>query len=182
MKGAALFLAATLLAGCGLQGGPREPERYFILEAAPGAKATTAVELAPTSSASFYDTQEIVYSRAAGVRSYYQFNRWTERPQRAFHAQLAARFADAPGPRRLMLRTQLDEIYHDAAQRPGTARISLAAQLVDLASRAVIAQRTFTASAPAGSYDAQGAVRGFDQALGTMLDEIVAWVDAQEKR
>ena len=173
MTRAAVVLLAALLAGCAAQG-PREPERYFILEAAPGAQAGEAVALAPTSAASFYDTQEIVFSRAPGTRAYYQFNRWTERPQRAIQAQLEARFPAARGARRV-LATRLDEIYHDAAERPGTARIRLTAQLLDAASRTVIARRVFTASAPATSYDAPGAVRGFNQALGSLLDEIVRW-------
>lgn len=181
MRRAALLFAAAFLAGCAPQG-PREPERYFILEAQPGAKSSTAVELPPTSISSFYDTQEIVYSRAPGTRGYYQFNRWTERPQRAIHAQLESRFAGGNAPRRLALTTHLDEIYHDAAQRPGTARIKLTAQLSDAASRSIIARRVFTAAAPAAAYDAPGAVRGFDQALGTLLDDIVAWVDAQEAK
>jgi cholesterol transport system auxiliary component len=180
MTRAALLLAAALLASCGVQvpQGPREPERYFILAAPTGAKAATAVHLPPTSTASFYDTQEMAYSREPGTRAYYQFNHWTERPGRALHAQLASRFDEPSGGKGLVLRTRLDEIYHDAAQPPGTARIVLTAQLVD-PERGVIARRTFTASAPAASYDAPGAVRGFNQALGTLLDEIVAWVDAQ---
>ncbi len=178
MNRAAILFAAALLAACAPQG-PREPERYFLLAAPPGATADIAVELPPTSVSSFYDTQEIVYSRAPGTRGYYQFNRWTERPQRAIHGQLESRFADANAPRRFILTTHLDELYHDAAQRPGTARIRLTAQLADTATRSVIARRVFTAEAPAASYDAPGAVHGFDRALGTLLDEIVGWVSAQ---
>jgi cholesterol transport system auxiliary component len=176
MRGAAVLLAAALVGGCAAQG-PRDPERYFILEAAPGVQADEAVELAATSTASFYDTQEIVFSREPGTRAYYQFNRWTERPQRAIHAALQSRFPSTAGAKRV-LTTHLDEIYHDAAERPGSARIRLTAQLSDAASRAPIARRVFTASAPAASYDAAGAVRGFNQALGSLLDEIVRWVNA----
>ena len=175
-------LAALLLAGCALQGGPRQPERFFILEAPAGKPAASPVELPPTSSASFYDSQEIAYSREPGTRAFYQFNRWTERPQRALQAALASRFPDSARPTKRILTTHLDEIYHDAAQSPGTARITLTAQLVDAASRKVLARRVFTASAPAASYDAPGAVRGFNAALGSLLDEIVSWVDARENQ
>lgn len=179
MKQAIALFAAALIGGC-LSTGTREADRYFILEAAPGARAVSTVVAAPTSVSSFYDTQDIVYSRAPGTRAYYQFNHWTERPQRAIHAQLAARFqAGAKSGR--VLSTHLDEIYHDAAQPPGTARITLTAQLVDPASRAVLARRTFSRSAPAASYDAPGAVQGFRQALGALLDEVAAWVDAEAK-
>jgi cholesterol transport system auxiliary component len=180
---AALLFAAVLIGGCGFQilQGPREPERYFILEAPAGVKAKTALELEPTSAATFYDTQDMVYSRAPGTRAYYQYNHWTERPPRAIQAQLASRFEEPSNGKGLLLRTRVDEIYHDAAKRPGTARITLSAQLVD-ASGTVLAQRAFTASAPAASYDAAGATRGFDQALGMLLDDIVHWVDAQPPR
>jgi cholesterol transport system auxiliary component len=181
MTRASLLAAVFLLAACSVPGlqPPSEPDRYFILEAPSGARAETAVALPPTSAASFYDTQEMVYSREPATRAYYQFNHWTERPQRAIHVQLAGRFEAAPGARKLVLRTHLDEIYHDAAQSPGTARIRLSAQLIDPSKPDPVARQVFTASAPAASYDARGAVRGFDQALGTLLDDVVRWVDSQ---
>lgn len=180
MKQAIVLFAAALIGGC-LSSATREADRYFILEAAPGGRAVATVVVAPTSVSSFYDTQDIVYSRAAGTRAYYQFNHWTERPQRAIHAQLASRFQAGAKSGRL-LSTHLEEIYHDAAQPPGTARITLTAQLVDPASRAVLARRTFSRSAPAASYDAPGAVQGFRQALGALLDDVAVWVDAEANR
>jgi ABC-type uncharacterized transport system auxiliary subunit len=172
----ALALLA-LLAGACASPGSREADRYFILEAPPGRQAAAAVRVSPTSAASFYDTPDIVYSRAPGTRAYYQFNHWTERPQRALHEALGGRFSARP--QGLILDTHLKEIYHDAAQPPGTARITLTAALVDAATREVIARRTFERSAPAASYDAAGAVQGFRSALDALLDEVVAWVDGQ---
>ena len=103
MKRTLVVMAAVLVAACGSLGGAREAERYFILDAAPAAGAVTqpgpAVVVAPTSAASFYDTQDIAYSRAAGTRAYYQFSHWTERPQRAIHDGLASRLS-AGGPSR----------------------------------------------------------------------------------
>jgi ABC-type uncharacterized transport system auxiliary subunit len=78
-----------------------------------------------------------------------------------------------------MLLTHLDEIYHDATQPPGTARLVITAQLVDPASRAVIARRSFSAAAPAASHDAPGAVAAMRQALGALLDEVAAWATTQ---
>lgn len=182
MRPVPAFVLAACLAGCSVPG-PREPDRFFILEAqaaaAPRAGGTVAVE--PTSSASFYDTQDIAFSRAPGVRAYYQFNHWTERPARSVHAQLESRLGGAgkAGP---TLVTHLKEIYHDAAQEPGTANITLSAELVDPATRAVLARRTFSRSAPAASYDAPGAVRGFNEALAALLGDLEGWVDAQARR
>lgn len=178
MRRALAACMLVFLAGCtSLSPGTREPDRYFILDAAPGRQAALPVRVTPTSAASFYDTQDMVYSRTPGTRAYYQFNHWTERPQRAVHKQLAARFdAEKDGP---VLNTHLDEIYHDAVSPPGTARIVLMAELVDPASRKLVARRSFERSAPAASYDAPGAVQGFRQALGALLDDVVAWADGR---
>lgn len=182
MRHALALFAAALLAGCSSFSEPREADRYFVLEAAPGAQAAARVLVAPTSASSFYDTQDMVYSRAPGTRAYYQFSHWTERPQRAIHAQLASRFERGGPQRGPVLSTHLEEIHHDAAQPPGTARIAISAQLVDPAGGAVLARRSFSRSAPAASYDAPGAVQGLRQALGALLDDVVAWVDAEAPR
>ena len=75
----------------------------------------------------------------------------------------------------LVLDTQLDEIYHDAATHPGAAKISLTATLSDPAQRIVAGQHRFSASAPVPTPDAAGAVQAFDVALGPLLDDVVAW-------
>jgi cholesterol transport system auxiliary component len=181
VRRALALVAAALLAGCAaVSPGTREPDRYFILDAAPGRQAAARVRVAPTSAAGFYDTQDIVYSRAPGTRAYYQFNHWTERPPRAVHQALAGRFEELNA--RLVLTTHLEEIYHDAAERPGTARISLTAELSDPASRRLLARRSFRRAAPAASYDAPGAVQGLRQALGELLDDVAAWVEAEAGR
>ena len=59
---------------------------------------------------------------------------------------------------------------------PGTARIVLSAELFDPSRNVSIARRSFSQSAPAPTYDAQGAVQGFRHALGGLLDEVVVWV------
>jgi len=188
MTRAIVIVAAVIVAACA-PFGTREPERYFILDA-PTATGTAArtempavVVAVPTTASNFYDTQDIAYSRSTGTRAYYQFSHWTERPQRAVHAQLLSRLgAQTQSSRRsseIIVVTHLDEIYHDAAQQPGTARIAMTAQLVDATSRTVLASRRFSSSAPAASYDAAGAVAGMREALGALLDEAMAWVASQ---
>jgi cholesterol transport system auxiliary component len=190
------FLAAAMLvvmAGCLPSGGTREAQRYYILDApdsksAPAAAPkSAALVVPPTGAASFYDTQDLVFSRSPGTRAYYQFNAWTERPGRAIHDLLVARLersgafkavvaADRPVANALVLRTDLEEIYHDAAKPPGEARIVLTAELIDPSRNVSLARRSFSQAAPTPTYDAEGAVQGFRQALGTLLDEVVAWV------
>jgi ABC-type uncharacterized transport system auxiliary subunit len=74
-----------------------------------------------------------------------------------------------------VLATHLDEMYHDATGTPGSVRIVLTAVLTDPGRRAIVGRRTFTARAVVTSDDAAGAVRAMAAALGSMLDEIVAW-------
>ena len=185
MKAVLGFLLAVGVAACSLPG-PREPDRYFLLDAGLAQEATpragATVVVTPTSASSFYDTQDIAYSRSPGTRAYYQFNRWTDRPQRRIHAQLASRLDGGGAKGQIRLNTHLEEIYHDASEQPGTARITVAAELVDAASRAVIARRTFTRSATAASYDAPGAVRGFNQALAALVGDIEGWVETEARR
>jgi len=189
-RGAGLALAA-LLAGCGGLGSA-PAQRYFVLETAPSRLAPGALQrdamllVAPTTASSFYDTQEIIYSRRSGERAYYQLSGWTEPPNRALATPLAARLS-AGGAFRgasanmssvrggLLLRTHLVELYHDAVSSPGTARATLNAELSDPAGRNLIGQRSFSVSVPVASYDAAGAVQGFGQALGQLLDEVAAW-------
>jgi ABC-type uncharacterized transport system auxiliary subunit len=46
----------------------------------------------------------------------------------------------------------------------------------------LVARRSFSASASAPSFDAPGAVQALNQAFGTLLDELVAWVDETAPR
>jgi cholesterol transport system auxiliary component len=184
MKSLVIVLTAAILAACSAPG-PREADRYFLLEAGATALAQRtrpALVVAPTTAATFYDTQDIAYSRAPGTRGYYQFNHWTERPQRSIHRQLASRLEGTGAKAALRLQTQLEEIYHDATEQPGTAHITIRAELVNAADGTVLARRTFTRFSPASSYDAPGAVRGFNQALAALLDEIGAWIDVESRR
>lgn len=187
-----------LAAGC-VSFGPREPQRFYVLEnssasrAGTGPARATTLLLAPTTAAAFYDTQSIAYSRSAGTRAYYHYHSWTEPPARRIGDLLALRL-DASGGFRtvasltsavrgeLVLSTHLAEFYHDAASPPGVARVALSAELTDPLKRVVVARKAFTASAPAASFDAPGAVRGFNQALGALLDEVSAWVEAEAPR
>ena len=177
MKGFMVLAFTAWLAGCAVMG-ERQPHGYHVLEPrSAAAPRSAAITPAPTTAASFYDTQDIVFSRSPGTRGYYQFSHWTERPQRVIQGELAARYA--PGNERYILATHLVEMYHDAAVAPGTSRITVTAELIERAHRTPVARRTFTREAPAPSHDAAGAVAGFNAAAGAVLDDIVEWADRE---
>ena len=194
MTGAAI----VALTGC-VSFGQQEPQRYYVLDASvakagSGAKPRASTLLiAPTTVAGFYETPEIVYSRAPGERAYYQFSTWTERPGRRITDLLVLRLERAglfktvataisgvQGD--LVLSTHLAEFYHDAAASPGSVKVTLTAELMDPVRRVLLARRTFDRSAPAATYDAPGAVRALNQAVTAILDDIAAWVDAAAPR
>ena len=193
----AVVLAFAFLAGC-VSPGTRQPQRFYVLEdvgktyEAKSARASVLL-VAPTTAAGFYDTQNIAYSRAPGTRAYYHYHSWTELPARRIGELLAARLERSGGFRmvasltspvrgELVLSTHIADLFHDAASQPGVARVVLSAELADPLKRVIVARKTFNASAPAASFDAPGAVQGFNQALAALLDEVSAWVDAEAPR
>ncbi len=173
--------------------GSSQGHRYFVLDVPNTAAATSATKIdttllvAPMTAVDFYDTQQIVFSRSAGTRAYYQLSSWTEPPSRRLATLLVSRFERAGSFRTaalatsgvggsLLLRTHLDEIYHDATMSPGLARVTLSAELSDPAKGLLLGRRSFSVATPVASYDADGAVQGLRQAVATVLDEVSVWV------
>jgi cholesterol transport system auxiliary component len=205
LRRAWIVAAAALPAACALPG-PGPAPHYYVLQARPaavsassgvsapppaapsaGAAALPVLLLAPTSAASFFSGQDIVFSREPDTRGYYQYSRWTEPAQRRIDAALMSRLGGAGWYRAvasatsgvagsLLLRTRLDDMVHEAATSPGICRIVLTAELTDTVHHTLVARKTFTATAAAASYDAAGAVRGFDAALGVLVSDVAAWL------
>lgn len=145
-----------------------------------------------TTATSFYDNESLVYSRAPGTRSQYQYARWTERAGKRFSDLLRARleaqsgFASvtvAGGQVRgdLLLDTELSEFYHEAETSPGSVRVLLRAELIDLKSRKLLSRKWFERRVPISSYDAAGAAQGFNQASSGVLDDLLVWLVAVPK-
>lgn len=190
---AAVIATLGALAGC--MSIPDVPPRdYYVLVdlAQPaamrsGATGGRVLLINPTSASPFYDTQSLVFSRAPGQRAYYQFAGWTERPGHRLGELLTRRLeaggsfqsvaATTAGVRGdVVLNTRLEEFYHDVAAKPGSVRIKVEAELVDLGRLAVVARRRFAQSASTSGENAQAAVSAFNQATTALLDEMSAWV------
>jgi len=156
---------AALLAGC-MSLAKLPPREYYVLNdlgdaavSMRGGQNDRALLISETSVSPFYDTQSLVFSRAPGQRAYYQFAAWTERPgsrltellvhrlyARGSFRSVTATTAGAKGD--LILNTRLEEIYHDASASPGSVRIQMSSELVDRVQHAIVAQHSFTQSAP----------------------------------
>lgn len=198
MKALVPALLAATLAGCVNFGDTADSVAvtYYVLDdaAAPPAKparlaAAPTLLVLDTTASGFYEGDALVFSRASGTRGQYQFARWTERPGKRFADLLRARL-DAQGSYRIagaggyvrgdrMLDTELVELYHDATSAPGTLRLVLRAELIDLGSRALVSRRVFNEAVPLDTYDAAGAARAANQAVARALDAVSAWLASQ---
>ena len=187
---------ALALAGCvsfGLaEGGDPRAIVYYVLEDAgrpvPAvAPAPRTLLMADTTAGAFYDSDGMAYSSASGTRGYYQFARWSERSGKRFTDLLLVRLerekifsavaqsgSNVRGE--LLLTTDIIEFYHDAARQPGTARMELRAEVIDLKTRTLLARKTFAQSIPVSSFDAAGAHKAFNQAATRTLDEVADWL------
>jgi ABC-type uncharacterized transport system auxiliary subunit len=189
-----LLAALGSLTGC-VSFGPGATQRNYVLQdrgmknAAPGHTRALTLLVDPTTASSFYNSENIAYSRTAGTRAYYQFSIWAERPSQQITELLFKRMqgsglfravAMSSGGVRgnLLLSSYLDAIYHDAATLPGDATITLTVDLVDIAGRELVARRTFAGSSPPATFDAAGAVEAFNDAITQILDDISAWTDS----
>ncbi len=194
---AVAVVLAAMTGGCSIFGADLPARTWYELadlhaDAAPAdnAKGNSLVLLiSPTSESSFYDGTSIAFSREGGGRGYYQYASWTERPVRKLaqllERRLAARgsfgtVAQATAGIRgdLLLNLRLEEIYLDAGQPPGTARVAVTAELLDWRERKVIGRQRFEQAAPAPAEDSAGVALGFNRAATGLIDELTAWLEA----
>ncbi len=186
--------AALGAAGCSSLFGGDVPDPTFYVwrdagTAAPAAQVSPhRLILAPTQTATFYDSQRIAFSRSPGTRDRYELAWWTERPGKRFDVLLAERlerraafaaFAAMTSATRgdLMLAVTILDIYHDDQRSPGVAHVALTAEVVDLRSRALLARRSFRAEPPLAGENPAAAVAAFDAAATRLLDELVPWIE-----
>lgn len=194
----AVALAATL-AGCTAFFGGDVPQPTFYLwrdagKSVPAAQRSPRTLLvAPTETVAFYDSQRIVFTRAANTRDRYQFASWTDRPgrrfdvlllerldQRAAFASVAATTSLTRGD--LLLAVKILEIFHDDNPVPGFARLRVSAELSDRTTRTLLARRVFEHGATVAEENPAAAVAAFDVAVARLLDELLAWLESEAGR
>lgn len=191
----AALVASAAVCGCAsIFGGDASPTFFVWQDPGKSAPAATAgprtLLVAPTATATFYDTQRIAFAPDAGTRAYYQLAAWTERPGKRFDVLLLERLlarnafagiaATTSGTRGdLVLSASILDIYHDNARQPGVARLRFAVELADRSGRALLARRTFEQEEPLAAESAAAAVAAFDAAVARMLDELLPWVERE---
>lgn len=187
-----LSLALLALAGCSPLAGRPQPVLTYVLAAPPATAAPAgpgrdSLILPPVDAPDVHQALNLIYSRSPGTLAQYQYARWSDLPPRAFSALLRQRLAESGQFQAVaylgsgvrgdwQLNTRLAEFHHDAASPPGTARVSLEAELVDRRDGHLVARQQFRAEAPVASFDAAGAARALGEASGRLLDDLAAWL------
>lgn len=194
MRTVIIVLILSVLGGCAsLLPPPPKPDQVFVLEAAPPTKIT------PTSASSRavlavslpraragYDSAQMIWVRQAHGLETYARHRWANTPAHmltpilvqsledsaAFHAVVQAPSSVAAN---LRLDTEIVRLHQDFRALPSRVHFTLAAQLVDIPSRRIIASTTFEESETASTDDAYGGVRAANRALERLLPKITAF-------
>lgn len=132
----------------------------------------------------------MMFSRAPQQRAAYQNASWTDRPS-ARVAQLVVDRMAASGSFQsvallgrgiagdLLLNISVTDIYHDASSQPGNGRLELSAELIDRATRRLVARKSFSASVPLeGAEGSRAAAAALSRASGQVIDQLTAWVES----
>ena len=161
----------------------------LAVPAAPRGGSGSGPELlvAPPTARAGLDSPRMVYLQRPFEVSYYARNEWADTPARmlqpllvqsveaggAFRAVIAG---PSPAVADLRLDTEVLALQQEFLSEASVARVALRVQLVDLASRRVVATETFEAVEPAVSGDPYGGVVAINRALERVLGELTAFV------
>lgn len=193
--GRRVVLAALALAAAGctslLPQGSDPPKLYPLTPASdfPPGGASVAWQLlvdVPVSAAAL-DTERIALSRSATSIDYFADAAWTDRAPLMVQALIVQSFENsgrisAIGRESLALKadyTLRPELRHFEADYGGggspVAHVQIAAKLVKMPDRVIVAQRSFDASARAAQNQVPAIVEAFDTALHQAMRQIVDW-------
>jgi cholesterol transport system auxiliary component len=171
------------------------PPSFYSLGNARGAADATPRSLptaAPTlvvsasRAAAGFDSQRIIYVRQPHKLEYFAHSEWIDTPARMLSPLVVAAVensgtfravvqAPSSASGELRLDTEVLQLQHEFEGQPSRVRFVLRANLVEDATRRVIASREFEAVATAPSEDPYGGVIAANQAVRTVLEELAAF-------
>lgn len=196
MKRALAPLAAVaLLSACSALPPLPEAASTYVLDArlAPPARkaaGNAVIAVSPPRARPGFDTASMAYVRRAHELEYFAKNRWADTPARML-APLLVQALDrsggfravvqAPGAVSADLRIEIEivQLLQDFETRPSRVRFTLRAQLIEVASRRVLATREFDEAEGAPSDDAYGGVIAANRALERLLGQLVDFCSGQ---
>jgi len=174
------------------QGGTEEPTLH-LLDARPGvatvARRDIVLAVSLPRAAAGYDSAAMLYLRTPHALERYATHRWVDTPARlvwplivqtleasAGYRAVVTAASGVPAPQRLD--TEIVLLRQNFLARPSRVELQLRAQLVDLASRRVLATRLFEVVQVSDSDDAPGGVIAANQAIASALAQLSAWCAA----
>ncbi len=185
-----VFALAVGLQGCALVRPEKaEPPRRFVLEVptapAPASAGDGPVLLVALPAARpGYDSPRMVYVTRAHEIEAFARSEWVDSPARMLAPLLVSALAGsvrpvlAPGPVAAALRldTEVVALHHDFTQTPSQVRFALRAQLIDTASRTLLATTELEAVEASASEDPYGGVIAANRAVARVLGDLAGWV------
>jgi cholesterol transport system auxiliary component len=188
-RAAAALAVVALLAACtALQAPEADRANLYVLEAMPAAgaprpKRDLVLEVSAPRARPGFDTPLMAYTQRPNALEYFAKNRWADTPARMLAPLLAQALERAGGFRAvvqapstaiadLRLDTELVRLEQDFAARPSQIRFTLRAQLIDVATRRVLASAEFDEAEAAPSDDPYGGVIAANRALGRLLGRL----------
>jgi len=194
----AAALSLLLAGGCGaLKPAASSPSNTYSLSGARGAAmparssplpaaATLTLTVSPPHAAAGFDSPRMMYTRRPGQLEYFARNEWVDTPARMLAPLIVAAVRNGGAFRavvqmpssaagELRLDTEILRLQQDFLSAPSQVRFTLRADLVDSATRRVISTRDFDATVPAGSEDSRGGALAADEAVQTVLAQLVAF-------
>ena len=133
-----------------------------------------------------FDSRRIIYVRHAHELEYFAHSEWIDTPARMLSTLLVSSLENQGAFRAvvsspssasgdLRLDTEILQLQHEFSQAPSRVRFTLRADVVDDASRWVIASRDFESVITADSEDPYGGVVAANRAVGTVLEKLSAF-------
>jgi cholesterol transport system auxiliary component len=189
MRRAALLLAALAPACAGLQAPPAQPVSTYLLDARPQAAPAARIPAGPALSVSVpraragFDGPQMAYASRPHELGHFAAHRWVDAPARMLAPLLAQALegagcwravvqAPSAAAAELRLDTELVRLVQDFTVRPSRVQLTLRAELIDTASKRVLAVRELDEVEPAPSDDPYGGVVAANRALGRLLGRL----------
>jgi len=170
------LLCLALVAGCALAA--RTPEmHYYVLAAADdvAVRLQAPVKLGTFTVADPYLTRQIAYRTSPYQLAYYNYHRWAGSPEALVanavreHLERATRAAGGP-PLAVSGHVRRLEEVDDPAGWQGAIALDLTVRLGD----AVLLERSYTETEPAGTHNPEAVVAALSRALTRIMEQVVA--------
>lgn len=199
LRGGIYVLVLWLVAGCGaLQPVKQEAVNTFALEAGFASKAAVPPRDAPVLVVSLararpgFDSPRMAYVRKSHELEYFAKNQWIDTPARmltplliqALESSGAFRSVVTPqsgASANLRLETEIVRLQQEFLSLPSTLHLTLRVQLLDVATKQVLATREFDVTEIAPTEDPYGGVLAANRALQRVLGEVADFCAMQGK-